>query len=124
MKNTPGPRAPPVRSLPSLKITARSYSYDDYGDDCDDDEVFDDKLKQRTHTESGRVRMLMMMLKMMLKLMVKTWTTLTVMRRETGRVMMMISTEARVMRIAQMLVPSSQPVMSMTMVMLMTMVVG
>ena len=85
--------------------------------------MFDDKLKQRTHTESGRVRML----KMMLKLMVKTWTTLTVMRRETGRVMMMISTEARVMRIAQILVPSSQPVMSrmmVMMVMMMTMTVG
>ena len=27
MKNTPGPLAPPDRSLPSLKMTARSYSW-------------------------------------------------------------------------------------------------
>ena len=61
---------------------------------------------------------------MMMLMVMKTWTTLTVMRRETGMVMMMISTEARVMSIAQILVPSSQPVTSMMMVMLMTMVVG
>ena len=33
-----GPLAAPDKSRPSLKITARSYSYDDYGDDCDDDD--------------------------------------------------------------------------------------
>ena len=62
-----------------------------------------------------------MLMRMMM--MMKTWTTLTVMRRETGMVMMMISTEARVMRIAQILVPSSQPLIS-RMMLMMTMMVG
>ena len=60
-KKTPGPEAPPDRSLPSLKMTARSYS----------------------------------------------WTTLTVKRRDRGKVTMIRSTEARVSRFAHTPGPSS-----------------
>ena len=82
MKNTPGPRAPPVSSRPSLKMTALSYSWSRAGAE-----------RSESLPWPGL-----------------TWTTLTTVRREKGRVVASRRTEIAVRKKAKMFGPScSQP---------------